>query len=120
MSDLKKVIAERCVKMMAIGLVNKPYHRNESEFKAMLEVWHEAITHAGYGDQDAAMVAKAWNELLRTSRNWFYPKDLMAVVRIDVELREQIALPNLSDEQRIENLKKVQQMAAIAFSGPNE
>ncbi len=115
MNELKKVIAANAAKMMAVGLRDKPFHRNESEFTLMLEVWHEAITHAGYADKDAPVVAKAWAELIRTSERWFYPKNLMSVIRVDSELREQLALPDLSDDQRIENLKRIQQMISTAF-----
>ena len=118
MSALKQVIAERCTKMMAVGLRNKPFHRNEQEFQAMLEVWHDAITHAGYSDKDAPMVGKAWNELMRTSEDWFYPKNLIANIKICVELEEYKtpALPDMSDEQRAINLQRIQKMTAVAFS----
>ena len=56
MKNLKQVISENCIKMMAIGLENKPFHRNDADFKAMLNVWHEAIIHAGYTSADSMII----------------------------------------------------------------
>ena len=120
MSNLKKVIAERSVKMMAVGLAGKPFHRDEKEFKAMMEVWHDAITHAGYGNDDAEVVARAWSSLLRRERKWFYPADLLLEMRVNVVSKRRAALVNMSDDQRLSNLKRLGGMMKIAFKNTGD
>ena len=112
MKPLKQVISENCIKMMAIGLENKPFHRNDADFTAMLNVWHEAIMSAGYTIVDAEVIDQAWQRLTIASEKWFYPKNLLERVRIDIEINKPFldALPNLSDEQCNENLIRIEEM----------
>jgi len=116
MSNLKKVVAEKCVTMMSIGLKWRPTHRDDTEFRTMLGVYYKALVKAGYTDNDALRVSKAWDNLIGREREWFYAADLLIEIRATQNHQRQAALMDMSDDQRLANLKRLGGMMKIAFT----
>ncbi len=116
MITLKQVVAEQVSRMRMAGLKGAPFVPDSDAEMLMLEVWYDCLVDAGYGDKHAPVIAMSWRSMTNSAVNWFQPSQLRMNVRSSLPKNDFNALPDMSDDQRRKNLKRLGSMMREAFS----